>query len=210
MKNPSNITFRRADGENDAYYLQRVQHHWFGAKYESNKTLQRDLFDIANRTFDTPPKHNPINTIGIIAEHTINKNTVRIGGGVALLLDDNATRNKLPTGNYNANKLVSNPSIWLLFSVVDQAFRGQGIGQELFHRRIQWGEQTRADIALALGWERTHDSSRSLFERNEWQPVTTIQSPYKNGNRAACPDCKIWPNDDKNCNCNATIWMKEI
>jgi len=206
-----NVRIRRADGEADAYYLQRQQHHWFGSEYDSQETLQLDYFDIANWNYpDDCERTPPLESVGFIAEHTRGERAVRIGGGVALLLDHEATTDELPPGSFDAAALAGSPSVWFLLVVVDQAWRGRGIGRRLFEHRLQWARQTDAEIALAMGWERDGRSSRPLFERGGWVPVETIDGMYADSGRTACPDCGVWPNDGRACQCDATVWALDL
>jgi len=205
------VEIRRADGERDAYYLQRLQHHWFGAEYDSNETLQADLFDIAGWSFDgDPPEHAPLQSMGVIAEHATPQGSVRVGGGIAIRIDHDTTVDELPPGSFDAETLAGDPSVWFLLGVVDQAWRGRGIGRRLFQRRLQWARHTDAEIAIAMGWERDGPSSRPLFERAGWVPVETIESLYAETGRTACPDCGVWPNDEAACQCDATVWAMDL
>jgi len=206
-----NVRIRRADGEADGYYLQRQHHHWFGAEYDSQETLQLDYFDIAG--WDYPDDYEgtpPLESVGVIAEHTRGEHAVRIGGGVALLLDHEATTHELPSGSFDAAALAGSPSVWFLLGIVDQAWRGRGIGCRLFERRLQWARQTDAEIALAMGWERDGRSSRPLFETGGWVPVETIDGMYADSGRTACPDCGVWPSDERACHCDATVWALDL
>jgi len=208
---PPAVDVRRADGVDDAYYLQRLQHHWFGAEYDSQETLQADLFDIAGWDFqDEPPDHAPIESVGYIAEHTTPNGSVRVGGGVALLLEQSLAAEELPPGNYDAEELTTEPTVWFMLGVVDQAWRGQGIGRRLFDRRMQWAKETDAKIAVAIGWERDGPSSRPLFKSAGWVPVETIDGMYADSGRDSCPDCGVWPSDDAACLCDATVWAIDL
>jgi len=205
------VEIRRADGEADAFYLQRLQHHWFGATYDSQETLQANLFDIAGWEFgDDEPDDAPLQSVGYIAEHTTPSGSVRVGGAIAILLDHDTTVDSLPPGSFDPAVLASDPSVWFLLGVVDQAWRGRGIGRRLFKRRLQWARQTDAKIALSMGWEREGPSSRPLFEASGWVPVETIDSGYAETGRESCPDCGVWPSDETACQCDATVWAIDL
>jgi len=127
---------READGEADAYYLQRLWHHWFGAEYDSNETLQTDLFDIAGWSLPDDADDAPRDAFGVIAEHRRDDHAVRIGGAIVALYDHETAVEELPDGDFDADALAGETNAWLLLSVVDQEWRGRGIGSELLARRL--------------------------------------------------------------------------
>lgn len=203
------VRIREADGEADAYYLERQRAHWYGSEYQSQKTLSASMAQIAG--WDISDDVNaPIDSYGVIAEHNTQHGTVHIGGGVAVLIDQDITTDKLLSGSFDASALATDPSVWFLLGVVDQAWRGRGIGQRLFQRRLRWAEQTEAEIALSLGWERDGRNSRPLFEQSGWVPVETIESGYADSGRLACPDCEVWQTDEASCQCDATVWALDL
>jgi GNAT superfamily N-acetyltransferase len=203
------VRIREADGEDDAYYIQRQGAHWFGAEYDSQETLSINLCGIAR--WDVPNDATPpIDSYGVVAEHCTQDGSVRIGGGVALLLDQKEATDKLLPGSFDASALATDPSVWFLLGFVDQAWRGRGIGRRIFQRRLRWAKQTEAEVALSLGWERDGRSSRPLFEQSEWVPVETIESGYADSNRTACPDCGVWQTDEGSCQCDATVWAVDL
>lgn len=206
------VTIREADGEPDAWYLQRQWHHWFGAEYDSQLALQYDLFGIAGWSLPDEAENASLDSFGVIAEHSpAGAEPVRVGGGLVLLLDQETTTEELPDGRFDAAALAGDPTAWFCLGVVDGAWRGRGIGSSLFDRRLQWAEETDAEIAIACGWEReSGTTSRPLFESRGWVPVQTITEMYADTGRDSCPDCGVWPSDDDTCQCNATVWALDL
>ena len=208
---PMPVRIREADGEADAWYLQRQWHHWFGAQYESQTAMQHDLFEIAGWTLPDDAEQAPLDSYGVIAEHVSpGGQAVPVGGGVALLLDHATAVDELPDGGFDREALAGDPTVWFLLGVVDSAWRGRGIGSQLFERRLEWAHTTDAEIAIAFGWERSGGSSRPLFERHDWVPVETVEALYTDTSRSACPDCGVWPADDAVCRCDATLWALDL
>jgi len=208
------VRVREADGEADAFYLQRQLHHWFGAEYESQTALQYDLFPIAGWTLpDGAPNREsaPRDAFGVIAEHRRGEATVRVGGGVVLLLDAAQAADECAPASFDGAALVSDPTAFLLVGVVDQAWRGRGLGGALFDRRLDWARASDAEMALSFGWERRDGpTSRPLFEARGFEPIERIDGLYAETDRASCPDCGVWPGDDAACRCDATIWAREV
>jgi len=201
---------READGEADAYYLQRLWHHWFGAEYDSNETLQTDLFDIAGWSLPDDADDAPRDAFGVIAEHRRDDHAVRIGGAIVALYDHETAVEELPDGDFDADALAGETNAWLLLSVVDQEWRGRGIGSELLARRLAWTRETDAEMAFACGWERDGATSRPLLEASGFVPVQRIEEMYAESERLACPDCGVWPSDDSLCRCGATLWARDL
>jgi len=208
------VRVRDADGEADAWYLQRQLHHWFGAEYKSGTALQLDLFPIAEWTLADDAEHAddlPLDAHGVIAEHRRGDRAVRVGGGVALLLDAETAADECAAASFDADALVSEPTAFLLVGVVDQAWRGRGLGGALFDRRLDWARDSDAEMAISFGWERRDGAtSRPLFESRGFEPVERIDGLYAETERASCPDCGVWPGDDRACRCDATIWASEV
>lgn len=205
------VRIRDADGEADAWYLQRQWAHWFGAGYESQRSLQHDLFGIAGWSLPDDIDQEPIDSYGVIAEHHRKGRSVRIGGGVVLLVPHEQAVEDLPEdASFDREALASDPTVWFLLGVVDLAWRGRGIGRRLFERRLRWARQTDAAVAIACGWERDgHRTSRPLFEATGWVPVERIPCLYEN--RTSCPDCDLWRSDgEKGCSCEGTIWALDL
>jgi len=201
---------READGEEDAFYLQRLWHHWFGAPYESQQKLQHDLFPIAGWSLPDDVDAAPRDGFGVIAEHRRGDHAVRIGGAIAALFDHETAVEELPDGRYDPSALAGETNAWLLLSAVDQAWRGEGIGSELLARRLAWVRGTGAEMAFACGWERDGPTSRPLLEAAGFVPVQRIEEMYAESARSACPDCGVWPSDDQLCRCDATLWALDL
>jgi GNAT superfamily N-acetyltransferase len=203
---------READGEADAFYLQRLWHHWFGAPYESQQKLQHDLFPIAGWSLpdDADTDAAPLDAFGVIAEHRRDDHAVRVGGAIVALFDHETAVEELPDGRFDPDALAGETNAWLLLSVVDQAWRGEGIGSELLARRLAWVRETDAEMAFACGWERDGSTSRPLLEAAGFVPVQRIEEMYAESARSACPDCGVWPSDDALCRCDATLWALDL
>jgi GNAT superfamily N-acetyltransferase len=204
------VRIRDAGGEADAWYIQRQLHHWFGNGYESQTQLSLDLFDIAGWTPGENVNGAPLETYGVIAEHVADDHRVRIGGGVSLLIDHETAVEELSPGSFNAAVLASEPSVFFLIGIVDSAWRDRGIGARLFDRRLRWAAESDAEMAFSYGWERPGPSSRPLFQSRGWEPVESIESMYVESGRSGCPDCGVWPHDDADCQCDATIWARDV
>ena len=128
------VTLREADGEEDAYYLQRLWHHWFGAEYDSGETLQYDLFPIGGWELPDDAEFDLLDGYGVIAEHdpADQDGTVRVGGGIVVLLPRGQTIEEIPdAASFDAEAIVGDTNAWFVLNVVDQAWRGRGIGREL-------------------------------------------------------------------------------
>jgi len=204
------VDIREADGEADAFYLQRQLHHWFGAEYESQTALQYDLFPVAGWSLPDDVDAAPRDGFGVIAEHRRGEDAVRIGGGIVALFDHATAVEELPDGRYDPDALAGEMNAWLLLSVVDQAWRGEGIGSELLQHRLAWVRETDAEMAFACGWERDSPTSRPLLEAAGFGPVQRIEEMYAESARSACPDCGVWPSDDRLCRCDATLWALDL
>ncbi|APX98663.1 GNAT family N-acetyltransferase [Natronorubrum daqingense] len=148
---------------------------------------------------------------GVIATHgREDGQTVDVGGGLAELFDHDAMVEQLPDGRFDRDALAGHRNAMLWFGIVDPAWRGHGIGHRLFRARIEWAQAHGADMVFAMGWERPDErTSRPLFERYDFVPVQRFDEHYA-GTRDACPDCGIWPDDDRECSCAATLWAREM
>jgi len=40
--------------------------------------------------------------------------------------------------------------------------------------------------------------------------IQTAESLYTDTGRTLCPDCGVWPNDDRECECDGTDWSKDL
>jgi GNAT superfamily N-acetyltransferase len=194
-------TIDEANGRKDAFYLVRLWHHYFGAEYESN-LLPPELAEIAGWTDDD----ESVAVCGVIARHE----DVAVGGGVASVMDHERAVEEMPEGRFDAEALAGERNVWLWFGVVDPAWRGRGIGRELFERRLQWASDQDASMAFAYGWERRDGrTSRPLFEAYDFVPIQRFEDHYAE-TRDACPDCGAWPNNDVECRCEMTLWARDL
>ncbi len=123
------VTLREADGLADAYYLQRLWHHWFGAEYDSQETLQYDLFPIADWTMPDDAEFDLLDAYAVIAEHdpADRDATVRVGAGMVALFPCEQTIEEIPdAASFDAEAIVGETNAWFILNVVDQAWRGRG------------------------------------------------------------------------------------
>lgn len=204
---------RDADGEDDAYFLQRQWHHWFGSDYKSQETIAPDLFPIADWTLSDDDDFGLIDAYGAIAEHapTGRDASVRIGGGVVSHVTHDQTVEELPPGRFDPEALAGETNVWLGLNVVDGEWRGKGIGREILRRRMEWVRETDAEMAFVCGWERKRGrTSRPLLEQAGFLPVQRIEGMYAKTERPGCPDCGIWPSDNEPCTCDGTLWALDL
>jgi len=203
---------RPADGLDDAFFLMRQWHHWFGGAYEWPDSLQLDLFPIVDWTYpDDAHDEPPIDAHGVIAEHIQDDHSVAVGGGLVVLIDTDQTADELPPGRYDPQALVGDENACFMLNAVDAAWRGRGIGSALLEARLEWATSTDAEMGFACGWERREGpASRGLLEDTGFIAVQRIEGMYADSGRPACPDCGIWPSDDRTCQCDATVWAKDL
>ena len=210
-----NITIREADGEKDAFFLTRQREHYFGIEYESQQKLPTDLFPIANWTLSDESKEGKsiIDSFGVIAEHTPTPDqSVRIGGGIVILLPQEPMIKELELGSFNTQDTTGKTNALFILNAVDPSWRGLGIGERILKKRLEWVINSNAEMAFAYGWERdnTNQESHPLFKNAEFTPIEKIPNLYAKINREACPDCNVWPSDPDNCTCDGIIWAKDI
>jgi len=209
-----NITIREANGEEDAFFLARQWEHYFGVDYKSQIELPTDLFPIANWTLSEKQENNSIiDSFGIIAEHTPTANqSVRVGGGVALLLTQEQIIQELEFSDLNVQEITSKKNAFFILNVVDPDWRGKGIGAKILKRRLDWVIDSGAKIVFSYGWKRdcTNQESKPLFKDAGFTQIKEISSLYAKIDRQACPDCNIWPSDTNKCSCNGIIWAKKL
>lgn len=212
--NPDQCRVRPADSEEDAYFLAQQQHHYFGTANDWPKTLPLDYFPIAGRSIpDSSENEIPLDVYGVIAEQVSleTRQTVRIGGGVVLLYDRNDAIDTLPPVDGFPHAIVCDVNAFLLFTVVDPAWRGQGIGRKLLQDRLHWINSTNAEMVFTCGWERdSNGSSRPLLAAAGFSEKQTIEGFYADRGRPSCPDCGAWPSNNKECQCQTTVWMKYL
>lgn len=209
------VTVREAAGERDAFYLAHLWNRWFGTEYErghrySSGQLPHPLFPVAG--WDTGDiETNYLDAYGVVAEHDPpdRDGAVHLGGGLATIDTADQAIDHLPDGGFDSGALVGERNGWLWFGVVDEAWRGLGLGRRLFETRLQWARDQGAEMAFAYGWEHDGRTSRSLFEGFDFVPVERFERLYE-GERDACPACGVWPSDDQTCRCPGVVWAKDL
>lgn len=212
--NCEQLRIRPAEGEQDAYYLARQQHHYFGTANDWPETLPLNYLPIAGQSIpDDSEDDIPLDVYGVIAEHAPSEtsHSVRIGGGVVLIYDQESAVDTLPPIDGFPYAIVCDVNAFLLFTVVDPAWRGQGIGRKLLLDRLHWINSTNAEMIFTCGWERdSNQSSRPLLSDSGFVEKQTIDGFYSDRGRPSCPDCGAWPSNDKMCQCRTTVWIKYL
>lgn len=199
---PRPVDVRQVEDREDAFFLARIWHHYFGTEYDSER-LPTPIADTLGWPDDD--ENAPLDSYGLVAEHA----DVQVGGGLAILEDHGGAVDELPEGRYDRHALAGDLNAYLCFSFVDPAWRGRGIGRRLFRERLRWAAAQDVDMVFALGWERRDGrSSRPLFESYDFVPIQQFDDYYATGEwpRTSCPDCGIWPGDDGRCRCRTTVW----
>lgn len=198
---------REASGYTDAHYLVTQWHHYFGVELEDNR-LPLPLAEVAGWNDDEDRE----TVLGLVAEHTPRDrdHSVAVGGALAWIRPHDETVEELPDGRYDPDALAGERNAWLLFGIVDPAWRGRGIGREMFRRRQEWAKLNGAGMMLSFGWERESGlTSRPLFESEEWVPIQRLGDHYSK-TRPSCPDCGAWQHNDVKCSCDTTLWAKDV
>lgn len=197
---PKEYTITEGDSRDEMFYLRHQWGHYFGGDCDPGH-LPHLLADVMGWVDE---EDRPLGVCTPVARHE----DVLIGGGVAAIYDREQTVNELPPGRFDAESLAGDRNAWLLFGVVDPAWRGHGIGNGLFQYRLQWARARGVDMVFSYGWERDGPSSKSLFEGHGFVPIQRFEDYYasKHSGRSACPDCGVWDSDDKKCQCSCTLW----
>lgn len=197
---PSPYDIREAEGRDDAFYVRRQLDHYFGTECEPGY-LPWELAERMGWADDDAP---PIEVSVPIAEHE----DVAVGCGLAAAKEREATLEMMPTGRFDADQLAADWNGWMMLGVVDPAWRGRGIGSELFKYRLRFLRAQGVSMVFGYGWEREDGpSSRSLFERHGFVPIQRFEDYYATeGDRDSCPDCSVWRGDDNVCTCETTFW----
>jgi len=153
----ADVTVRPADDERDAFYLAHCWSRWFGTKYEqgdrySSGRLPLPLCAVAGWTIEDellPDVH------AVVAEHDPpdRDGRVYVGAGLASIMSHADTVEELPDGRFDADALAGDQNVWLWFGVVDEAWRGLGLGlgRQLFEKRLQWARDQDVDMAFSAG-----------------------------------------------------------
>jgi GNAT superfamily N-acetyltransferase len=184
------------DGQDDAMFISRWWHHWFGAVHDYHEPrMATPLAQLVGWCDEFPAVE------GLVAWY----DSLRIGGALAMVYDHAQAVDELPDGRFDRDVIAGDRNGWLALSVVDPAWRGRGIGRRLFEYRLDWLAEQDVDMVFGYGWERDGPSSRPLFERFGFEPIQRLDYATM-ADRSACPDCGVWPNDDAECRCEFTLW----
>jgi len=198
---PRTYDIREGDSRRDLFYLRWQLEHYFGTDCETPEQLLHHLAIVMG--WIDEDEQTPLAVSTPVAEHT----GVHIGGGIATIEDHESTVETLPDGGFDAGALAGERSAWLWFGVVDPAWRGHGIGRDLFRYRLSWAQAQGADMVFGIGWERDGPGSRPLFDGFGFVPVQRFEDYYvREGERSSCPDCGVWEGDDCQCQCAGTLW----
>lgn len=207
------VTVRDASGERDAFYLAHLWSRWFGTEFEHGHRyysgkLPLPLCPVAGWEVEDAAD---LQVHAVVAEHDPpdRDGRVHVGGGLVTIESADRTIEELPAGGFNADALVGARNAWLWFGVVDEAWRGKGLGRRLFDTRMRWARDQDADMAFACGWEHDGRTSRPLFEANGFVPVERFERLYE-GERDVCPECGALPSDDQTCTCAGVVWTKDL
>jgi GNAT superfamily N-acetyltransferase len=192
---PRPFNIQPAESEDDAYFLNRWYHHWFGVTHDYwEPRLSAAPAQLLGWCEEYPAVQ------GVVATH----GPVRVGGGLVAEFTPEQVRDELPEGRFEADALIGETNGWLLCGVVDPAWQGYGLGCRLFEHRLDWLAQRDVEMVFGYGWERDGPSSRPLFEGYGFQPIQCFE--YTSEPRSACPDCRAWPSNDTECSCEFTLW----
>lgn len=209
----AHVTVRPAAGERDAFYLAHCWSRWFGAEYEhghrySSGKLPLPLCAVAGWEVEDetlPDVH------AVVAEHDPpdRDGRIHIGAGLASIKSHEESVEELPDGGFDAGALAGDRNAWLWFGVVDEAWRGLGLGHRLFEARLQWARDQNADMVVAFGWEHAGRTSRPLFEEFDFVSVERFEQ-LDEDERDVCPACEALPSDDRSCQCPGVVWAKDL
>ncbi|WP_144926781.1 GNAT family N-acetyltransferase [Halorubrum salsamenti] len=209
------VVVREAAGERDAFYLAHLWSRWFGTEYKhghryASGKLPYPLFPVAGWSTETIEMEN-LAVHGVVAGHDPpdRDGAVQIGGGFASIMSHEHTVDEPPDGGFDAAALAGERNAWLWFGVVDESWRGLGLGRRLFERRLQWARDQGADMAFAFGWEHEGRTSRPLFEAFGFIPVERFERLYE-GDRNVCPECGALPSNDRTCTCAGVVWATDL
>jgi GNAT superfamily N-acetyltransferase len=185
-----------ADGQDDAMFISRWWHHWFGAVHDYHEPrMATPLAQVVGWCDEFPAVK------ALVAWY----DEVRIGAALSMVYDHEQAVDELPDGRFDRDLLAGDRNGWLALSVVDPAWHGQGIGRKLFEYRLDWLAGQDVDMVFGYGWERDGPSSRPLFEAYGFEPIQRLDYATM-ADRSACPDCGVWPSDDEDCRCEYTLW----
>lgn len=197
------VQLHPAGGRDDAYYLARQWHHYFGVEYESNRLPSPPAAIAGWADDDVEAQH-----YGVIARH----GRVQVGGAMASVVTGDAAESAIGPAPIDERALAGDAAVYIYLITVDSAWRDRGLGTKLLDGCLAWTRNvTTADTVVAHSWQReNHPSSAGLFERAGFERIVNLPDHYAGTGRASCPDCGYWASEDGTCECGAILYAKDV